>query len=127
MTGVYKARLDNPKAIKRIDAIRKQLTKSGVEFTRTMEECWLTIPKHTKYCYWRGDCNNPEHEPKELHSCVVIRAVGTPKYPKPKPVKKAPSPEWKIPADWEWTAEDLVFFEETAKLPSLEAQKEAVA
>jgi len=120
MKGIYKARLDNPKAIKRIEAVKKLLKATGVDFTETLEEAEITIPKHTKYCntkYCTYECKNPEHEPRESRICVIVTAVGKSRAPKPKRVKPIPTPEWKIPADWEWTDEDLAFFAETAKMP----------
>jgi hypothetical protein len=114
MNGTYKARIDNQKAMTRIATIRKNLLKTGVGFTETVEDTPIRVDRHTQACKW--DCKNPTHTPLEIHTCVVIHAEGQPKSIKVRAIRKVKPIEWKIPPDWEWTAEDLEFLAATAPL-----------
>jgi hypothetical protein len=113
MLGTYKLVVGSKGFERRAETIRKSLIKHKLQFSEEVREEIITFKRCGGKCRW--DCK--QHFVLEPRSCLVIEACGTPKY-RPSPKRKvSPRPERRLPPDWEWSADDLAFFEETAKLP----------
>ena len=113
--GIYKAALDKPEALKKLEAIRKSLKRQGIPFEEQAMETDIVVIDWGS----NDERTTAERTRVETIQAQVIFVTGpATKTPKPpKRVKNNLYDPWQgPPSEYEYSAEDLAFFTETEKL-----------
>lgn len=121
MNATYKAVASNPKAVRRLEEIKKSLRARKLSYTEAESVETITVLEEQTP---RRKYSKPKPVAKETH-VIVVTVSGTPVEPKPRKTKKVDLYTYQGPSEtpYEYTAEDLAFFAETEKLASISADE----
>lgn len=114
--GIYKAALDKPEALKKLEAIRKSLKRQGIPFEEQAMETEIQVIQPRSIYEERTTAERTRVE--TIQAQVIFVTGPATKTPKPpKRVKNNLYDPWQgPPSEYEYSAEDLAFFTETEKL-----------